>query len=93
MEAPSRDAIVASRMPFRLVPEILDPVDVVGVVGEQTRNSRLRPPWVTLSDCKLFDNIQKTVFAAARAERKKKRGASTERKYHAKSSQFPHVRA
>ncbi len=31
------DAVVTSQMPFGLVPEVLDPVDVVGIIGKQFR--------------------------------------------------------
>ena len=29
------DTIVASQMPFRLVPDVLDPVDLISVFGKQ----------------------------------------------------------
>ena len=35
MEMTLWDAIVASQMPFSLVPEVLDPVDVISVFGKQ----------------------------------------------------------
>ena len=35
MEMVLCDAIVTSQMPFSLVPEVLDPVDVISVFGKQ----------------------------------------------------------